>query len=328
MSLKLEKKLLEYKNKMTELAYNNEEELFFQLHSELINCFSDEDIVMIQELTIEQSNSKLWYLVRDYRLTASIIGPLLTWNGRKYQYGPAFLKNHINPSQSYINSMNNNRFVQYGKNMESIVRDKFNNMNCDLLHVKDSGIIILNKYKWVAVSPDGIGYYNNNDSPAFTLEIKCPSSGNNPAERLLNNMKLLPLDLHPVEYEKRRALFSQKIVSQDSNLNCGDTYVDKTHYYYIQCLYQMYAVKVLHSYFVVFRGDKIYTIKFNFNESYFNASIDRLEYLYVTKFLPTLWIEYKKKANFGNESEIISDNKKMNIVENTVTAKKRRFNFN
>lgn len=320
----LENRITEYKKKMIEFAYNNNEELFFYTHAELINCFDEQDIINIKNLTIEQSNSTLWYLIRDYRLTASIIGSILTWNGKKYQYGPSFLRNHINPSQSYIDSMNNNKYVQYGKNMEPVVRNIFNSINNQLLYVKDSGIIILNNYPWVAVTPDGIGYYSDNDNPAFTIEIKCPSSGINPAERLLDKMNLLPLNLHPAEYDKRKALYSQRIISEESNQNCGDDYVDKGHYYYIQCLYQMYAVKVSHCYFVVFNGDKIYTIKFNFNERFFNASIERLKHLYATKFLPALWVEYKKKANPSIEPKVI----RYNNVENIVMAKRRKFNFN
>lgn len=323
--LLIEQKIKNYNDQLLELAKIGNESIFFQVHSKLINCFSDYEIDVIQICTITQSDSLLWHSIRPYRLTGSSIGPILTWNGRNYQYGSRFLYNHVNPTPQYITDMNNNPYVQYGKRMEPVARDIFNKKNSDLLSVQDSGIIILKQYPWIAVSPDGIGRYLHSETIDFTIEIKCPSSGVNPAERLLDKMHLLPLTLPSRIYEQRKALFLDKIGSRESNHNNGDAFVDKSHYYYVQCLFQMYAVHVSHCYFIVLiKEDTIYTIKFTFDECYFQSIMVRLETLYLNNFLPVLWSEYKKKAtqNDNGSSDII----KFNACEKVV-AKKRKFYF-
>lgn len=305
-----------YKKKLRKYAKLDNFNIFFRYLNILQEIHTDEDLELIEKLTITQADSELWFALRNYRLTGSTIGQLLTFNNGKFMYGSSFLNNHIKPSTEYLESMRKNQYVKYGKDMEKRIFSAFSSDHKNILSTEESGFVILKDYNHIGISPDGYGAYKEDViktysflflrdqcTPNFTLEIKAPSSlykaiKDGPAECLLSKMKLL--DYNSENYENMKKIFLKPIDLNNFDEKCGDHLVDINHMYYIQCMYQMYAKKVSHCFFIVLiKGSektdtlKYYTIKFNMIKSRMDAIIDKTNYLYNVHFVPKIFEIYK-----------------------------------
>lgn len=262
-----------------------------QLHFNFLTSLTRENIQYVTNNTLNQSKSTLWYQVRWLRYTASIIGSALKRS--KYNSTSQILANHINPTDEYRAMMDNNPYIRYGKETEGLAFAAFEKKNPHIF-LSESGIIILEKFPWIAVSPDGIGYCSKRRE-YFTLEIKCPSTTRNavrdgPGECLLVKMGLLNYDDPAYENHKRRYL--QPIDSEWLYMHSGDKLVDKTHEYYIQCQLQMYAVDVKYGYFVVWCKDspkpRIYTVMFERDDDLLDKIISAVTVKFHTVFVPAM----------------------------------------
>lgn len=78
------------------------------------------------------------------------------------------LRNFFNPTSIVTKEM------RHGSEQESCALQAFGKMNTNL-EIKKIGILICQKYPWLAYSPDGIIFEHGR--PSRLLEIKCPYLG-------------------------------------------------------------------------------------------------------------------------------------------------------
>lgn len=286
-------------------AAETDDEIVKRLHA-LTNCthgYTDK----IEEWTRAQADCPLWHVIRSYRITASIAGSLIKYDAGtdSFPYGRDFLPNHIKPTEEYKAKMDQNPYIRYGKKTEPVVLATFLDKNRQV-SVRESGIIILPFYQWLAVSPDGIGVYKNSKI-GFTVEIKCPSStyksfGNTAAVKLLHDMGI-------VSYTGDEAFLkemSMPIRPHNPNFQNATDRVNKRHPYYIQCMMQMYAMQQLaefadhridHCYFVVWdrKNSAIYTARFDYIPEMVKIVVDRLYKMYHSHFIPEFLEQYRQR---------------------------------
>lgn len=293
------------------IASNSE---FNKLILEFVHGYTQKEIEHITVRTIDQNKCELWFQIRQIRYTASIIGKILKVKSNKARR--TILNYHINPSEEYKNSLNNNFFIRYGRETEIFAFNEFARKNPSII-LNNCGAIILEQYPFVAVTPDGIGYLHSRNE-YFTIEIKCPSApakNDGPGERLLCDMKLL--DNSNPKYEGNKRRYLQPLDTEYLDMHAGDDLVDKTHTYYVQCQLQMYAANVNYCFFIVWCKNaylpKIYTVKFIRNDEFIKTILERLTILYKEDFIDTfiynariMYDKYLYKCNIDHDAKKIT----------------------
>jgi putative phage-type endonuclease len=129
-----------------------------------------EDVLRIMNIP---QRSPEWKLQRQGRMTASNYGSACGHN--KYSKPRQLLKNML------WEDFKGNVATEYGSKNEQRAVDvyaefmKLGLTTNQTLTLKDYGLIVCEKYPWLAVSPDGIPCINTNGTKMYyLLEIKCP----------------------------------------------------------------------------------------------------------------------------------------------------------
>ena len=136
---------------------------------------SPEQVRQIERNTQLQSQSKLWFSVRQYRITASLFGEIFH---RRSDTPPDNLVLKILQQKQFSSPA-----VQWGKENESAACREyvtFQHMNGhpDLVFTQ-SGFFISEEYPFLGATPDGLIYDPSSSQPFGFLEIKCPFSHRN-----------------------------------------------------------------------------------------------------------------------------------------------------
>ncbi|TRY75895.1 hypothetical protein TCAL_14166 [Tigriopus californicus] len=129
-----------------------------QFYNEKVFC-DHEMIIEICQESIGQSNKKLWYLERKFRISSSKAKQLK--GARK----PETLLKY------FFQSLADNKNFRYGRETEAKARSKYKEVTGNDVH--EVGLMIHPKYPWLCASPDGIILGNGDPR---VLEIKCPIS--------------------------------------------------------------------------------------------------------------------------------------------------------
>lgn len=276
-----------------ELNTHGKTEEAWRLLNKLLFCHDTSERKEIEILTCAQADCALWFLLRKYRLTASIIGAVM----RNKPYDRIKFRMHAAPTEKYLEEMRTNPYVLYGKNTEKLVVEEFLKKHQNMFTIMDTGLLILRRYPWFAVSPDGYGTYTHNGTH-FTIEIKCPSvihqGCKTSAETLLTKMNILnPLRK---DNEEKKQVYAKPIDLGNPNEKVANDVVDKNHDYFIQCMFQMYAKKVDHCYFIVWealseRTDKpsFMTVKFMYDSDLMREMLIKATQQYIDIFVDILF---------------------------------------
>ena len=134
---------------------------------------SDDKAREIERNTREQRLSSLWFSVRQYRITSSLFGNILT---RRATTPPDSLVLHIIQSKSFSTAA-----TRYGIENEQVALKEYlayqQSHGHPELAVSASGFLINPAYPFLGASPDGAVYDPSSAQQPFGfVEIKCPYS--------------------------------------------------------------------------------------------------------------------------------------------------------
>ena len=126
----------------------------------------------IERQTRDQQNSSLWFEVRQYQLTASMLGEVL----RRSSKTP--------PDSLVVRIIDGKRFtgaaVEWGVQQESVAIKKYVETQLSLGHsglaVVGSGFLICESHPFLGATPDGSVYDPSSEQPYGFVEVKCPYS--------------------------------------------------------------------------------------------------------------------------------------------------------
>jgi hypothetical protein len=203
----------------------------------------------IEITTRNQAHSKLWFLYRCGRITASKFkGAVCT---DMTQPSPSFLKNICYPEKYKFSSL----ATKWGCDHEKAARSAYLKRN-GLLHVnltiRDCGLIIHPEFPHFGASPDGIAQCDC--CGTGTIEIKCP-------------------------YSCKEKSFVK--VSEDSASFCletnenGDFTPKRTHCYFYQIQLQMMLGDYGYGDFVVWREGEIVVLRVNIDTQFLKEAMDK-----------------------------------------------------
>lgn len=136
------------------------EEKCATFYNRYVKCSSDSRLEIFQS-SIGQFSNLNWFQSRKYRVSAS--------KARKI----AFARKDETLLRSFYDSAVDCFNLRYGREMESIARAKFTELNA--ITVYESGLVVSQEFPWLGASPDGIIIQPNGE--IVLLEIKCPVSG-------------------------------------------------------------------------------------------------------------------------------------------------------
>ena len=137
---------------------------------------SEEKCREIERNTRKQNMSSLWFSVRQYRITASLFGSVLT---RRTDTPPDNLVLQILQPRSFSTAA-----TKYGmENEQMAIKEYIDHQNVHghpELVVSASGFLINTAYPFLGASPDGAVHDPSNvQQPFGFLEVKCPYSFSN-----------------------------------------------------------------------------------------------------------------------------------------------------
>jgi len=215
-------------------------------------------IDFIQAETVDQSTSDLWKEVRSIRVTSSSAHDV----PRRVTTDPiTFLINKVYPT------FKGNRFTEHGIRSEDTIRqliaDKYGTT------VLKSGVRICKENPWLCGSPDGL--LGNT-----LLEIKSP------------DVDLLGFMTNSNTYDVNVDLDNLNF-TLNPNGSRG---------FYLQVQLTMYILKIHKCLFLFYlaKSSVVIDIDVEFNESYVNMELGRLQSFYFTSMLPFLTSRYRVRA--------------------------------
>lgn len=141
-----------------------------EIASEIQLCYTQDEIEYIENKTREQSSCTLWYRFRAARVTGSVFKKVC----RTTIMSPAIstIERICYPERYIFESEHTN----YGKRNEPVAREAYAagmRLEHTNFSIKESGLVINNKYPFCGVTPDGV---TKCDCCGIgTVEIKCPS---------------------------------------------------------------------------------------------------------------------------------------------------------
>lgn len=128
------------------------------------------EAITIEAKTRSQRQSKDWFIERQKRLTSSLFGRVVN---RRESALPVSLIESIKKANTTSTRMPPS--IKWGIDNEPVALEKYRAKKGKDILVADCGLVINPAWPWLACSPDGI-IYNNEDNPVGAVEIKCPFS--------------------------------------------------------------------------------------------------------------------------------------------------------
>lgn len=123
-------------------------------------------ISSFEEMTRDQSESKLWHTLRESRITASKVGEIF-----KYTKDPNILSSRLHSSRHVQTAA-----MAHGIASEPEAAKKYCSVRAEAINLYPSGIVISPTSPWLAASPDR-KVFDPSRQPQFgLLEIKCPQN--------------------------------------------------------------------------------------------------------------------------------------------------------
>lgn len=217
----------------------------------------------IERKTREQRMSTAWFTVRQYRLTASRFGDVIS---RKQSTPPdKLVLNILQPT--YFTSVAMKYGIDNEKHaLEAYVTWQHNHGHPDLI-VSPSGFIINPLYSFLGASPDGAVHDPSHaDAPFGFVEIKCPYSVR---------------DLTPVE-----ATHTPGFCCVKNDL--GDLELKEKHSYFAQIQGQMAIGERPWCDFVIYTQKGINVQRISFNQDYWKENLTKLVSFYDTCIAPEI----------------------------------------
>ncbi|KAL4512608.1 hypothetical protein ABPG72_020445 [Tetrahymena utriculariae] len=225
--------------------------------------------------------SKEWERERKFRVTASNFGKIcLSRNENKNTIAKQIIESKFLTCEA----------IQYGNNFEAVAREKYiENMQAKFgpnFTVKEFGLIVDKNYNWIAGSPDGIVYENNN--PIGCIEIKCPFS---------------------IKDKKISQYFHlTKFLEHDKQKN--QIRLKRNHNYYYQCQGIMYLSQLNWCDFVVFTQVDIKIERIEFDKVFFKDTLQILnsfffKYFVLEHIFPLISYEQKEMVSSSEKYEQI-----------------------
>ncbi|KAB0802471.1 hypothetical protein PPYR_04657 [Photinus pyralis] len=231
-----------------------------RLHEFQITGKDDQDLIANE--TLGQFDNHLYINRRKHRLTASIFGQVV----KRLPTTPChnLVKQILMPAV-----IKNSRAMEYGKNSESMVRERFSRENN--IPVKESGLYIDLDRGYLAASPDGKcndDYYLQSSNSTFIgligtdglIEIKC---------------------LWKISQERQSLMFAvkNKVVPCLELNSDGNISLKRNHNYYFQVQGQLNITNRKYCKFIVYSGD---------NNPLFIENIERDHEFRMSRMVPKL----------------------------------------
>jgi len=130
-----------------------------------------------------KQGSQAWLDARKGRLTASVIGRVITGNGRD-----GVLRDMVRDALGYPKSFQGNVATQWGNDNEDVARTEYALTTGNA--VRETGLHIHPEHEWMAASPDGLVGSDG------LLELKCPYGLRNADEVPQERVELTDRDLY------------------------------------------------------------------------------------------------------------------------------------
>uniref|UniRef100_A0A2S2N9F1 YqaJ viral recombinase domain-containing protein n=1 Tax=Schizaphis graminum TaxID=13262 RepID=A0A2S2N9F1_SCHGA len=195
----------------------------------------------------------MWYNERKIRLTASRFGKICKMRSN------TSCKNVVH-NILYASDSLQTKSVQYGREMETLARQKFEQLSKEKVY--ENGLIIDPEFPFLAASPDGlIGEH-------YLLEIKCPYSARDSNDA--------------IEAVNSKLLQYCKVEGQEIKLK-------KEHVYYYQIMGQLHATKRKKCFFVIYTAKWISIEEIYFDQSFWDSKMSEpLQTFYMKSLLPEI----------------------------------------
>ena len=225
---------------------------------------SEEKCREIERNTRKQSMSSLWFSVRQYRITASLFGSVLT---RRTDTPPDNLVLRILQPKSFSTGA-----TKYGmENEQMAIKEYIDHQNAHghpELVVSASGFLINTAYPFLGASPDGAVHDPSNvQQPFGFLEVKCPCS--------LSNKSV-----------QEACSTSSFFCEMDDST--GQIKLKESHQYYAQVQGQMGVGGRPWCDFVVYTKKDISVQRITFDENYCNKLLPKLHSFYKNCVAPEI----------------------------------------
>ena len=202
----------------------------------------------ICNLTMNQSNTQLWYKERASRITASCAHKI--WRARNAVNRLKYFKGN---SSGADNTLEN---FKYGHENEPLAILKYEEVSGN--KVERCGLVIKMDKCYLAASPDGLVVDENGD--IIVLEVKCP-----------------------IKCKDKNVL--TEYLDQDYVNGRIEHTLSKKHQYFTQVQLQLFCCGAKKAHFFVFSSADYVLVEVSYDEEYVQNVIQKLEDYYFTEFL-------------------------------------------
>ena len=210
---------------------------------------TDEEVCLIQEMSVEQRNNPLWFDARQWRITSSNFGKVCNRQFRQL-YPPSLMKSLLGDY-----GMPRTAAIQWGCNHEAdVIRSYMSNRG---VLVSECGIFLSTRYPFLATSPDGIVPLS--DTCFGLTEVKCP-------------------------FKHRKSKIAEACEDGSFCLRCVDDTIvlKRMHDYYYQVTGQLALTGAQFCDFVVWTEEDIHIERIRLDNELWDDMVKKLNHFYHT----------------------------------------------